>query len=90
MPTAPRVYRSKTSQRFKGTKQQRGYGGEWEHISNMIRSQHPVCQMCNAAPSEDVDHIIPFRGIKDPLRTDRNNLRAVCRACHSRKTKGQP
>ena len=91
MPRTPKLFRSqKARQRRTGTKQERGYGGEWERISKMVRAQQPVCQMCYDAPSEDVDHIIPFRGLKDPLRTARSNLRAVCRPCHSKKTKGQP
>ena len=93
MPTAPETFHAKKRKRIaqqrRGTKQQRGYGGEWERISKMLRVQYPVCQMCHNAPSEDVDHIIPFVGVMDPRRTARSNLRAVCRPCHSKKTKGQ-
>ena len=89
MPTAPKRFKAKCRRQLLGTKQQRGYGGEWERISKQVRAEEPVCRICNDAPSEDVDHIIPFRGLKDPLRTLRSNLRGVCRACHSKKTKGQ-
>lgn len=93
MPRRPPTFRTRVSQRFqqfkpfKGTKQARGYGGEWERISRMYRQQYPVCEICNAAPSEDCDHIIPFDGPNDPLRTDWNNLQALCRSCHNRKTR---
>lgn len=88
MPTAPRSFRAEERKRdqYRGTKQQRGYGGEWERISKTIRQEFPVCQVCNNAPSVDVDHIVPFIGLKDPLRTDKSNLQAICRKCHNLKT----
>jgi 5-methylcytosine-specific restriction endonuclease McrA len=93
MPTAPQSFRAskrKTERQFsRGTKQQRGYGGEWERISKLYRQSHPVCEICNAAPAVDTDHIRPFHGVSDPLRTDWSNLQAVCRPCHARKTRWQ-
>jgi len=93
MPTKPAVFgqqeRRKERERYRGTKQERGYGGEWERISQIVRKAQPVCMICHDAASEDVDHIVPFNGLSDPLRTARSNLRAVCRECHNRKTRGQ-
>ena len=89
MPTTPTVFRIAKRDKQRGTKQQRGYGGQWERISKMVRAQHPVCQICHDAPSDDVDHIIPFSGPNDPVRTQLSNLQAVCRACHQRKTREQ-
>ena len=86
MPKAAKTFRG--NQRFRGTKQQRGYGGEWERISKLKRQRDPLCEVCQAAPAEDVDHIIPFKGVSDPLRTDWSNLQSICRACHQRKTHG--
>ena len=90
MPTAPQSFRSKERakqrEQFRGTKQQRGYGGEWERISRLKRQQQPVCEVCCAAAADDVDHVVPFDGINDPLRTEWNNLQSICRACHNRKT----
>ena len=90
MPTAPQTFRKQERVReveqARGTKQQRGYGGEWERISLMKRAECPVCEMCNDAMAVDVDHIEPFNGRNDPLRTDWQNLQAVCRACHRAKT----
>ena len=90
MPTAPQTFRKQERVReveqARGTKQQRGYGGEWERISLMKRAECPVCEMCNDAMAVDVDHIKPFNGPNDPLRTDWQNLQAVCRACHRAKT----
>ncbi|MGQ3671801.1 HNH endonuclease signature motif containing protein [Xanthobacter sp. TB0136] len=42
---------------------------------------HPVCERCGA-PSVLVDHVIPHHG-DDGLIFMRENMRAVCRACHS-------
>lgn len=93
MPKSPAIFRSaerkKEREQIRGTKQQRGYGGEWERISLMVRQQHPVCQLCNDAVSVDVDHVVPFKGLCDPLRTEVSNLRAVCRDCHNQKTRTQ-
>jgi len=80
---------SPPSRTFKGTKQARGYGGTWERLSKQVRAEEPVCQICGDAPSTEVDHIEPFDGVDDPLRLDRENLQAVCSACHNKKTRGQ-
>ena len=93
MPTSPRSFRSQERkqqrEQFRGNCVERGYDAHWMRISKMIRAQRPVCEMCNDAPSEDVDHIIPFNGLKDPLRTDVQNLMAICRRCHRAKTARQ-
>ena len=90
MPHAPKSFkhelRQQQREQYRGTKQQRGYGGEWERISKMKRQQTPVCEVCTDAPADDVDHIVPFNGLNDPLRTDWSNLQSICRACHRVKT----
>ena len=87
MPTAPRKHNQR--ERLRGTKTERGYGGEWSRISRLYRAQHSVCEICNDAVADDVDHIIPFRSVTDPRRTDWANLQAVCRPCHIEKTRTQ-
>ena len=93
MPTAPKTFRQKErraeSEAVRGTKQQRGYGGEWKRISLMKRTECPLCEMCGDAVAVDVDHIVPFRGMTDPMRTAWSNLQSVCRACHNGKTRRQ-
>lgn len=93
MPTAPKTFRSterrKEREQWRGSKQQRGYGGEWERISKLKRDQCPVCEVCNDAAAVDVDHVVPFNGVNDPLRTEWRNLMSVCRGCHNRKTRRQ-
>ena len=89
MPISPKSFRSKATTRARGTKQQRGYGGEWERISRLKRQAYPMCEVCKDATADDVDHIIPFSGVSDPMRTDWRNLQSICRSCHNRKTKGR-
>ena len=92
MPTSPRSFRSqerkKQREEFRGNCVDRGYDWQWMKISRMVRQQYPVCQVCDDAVAADVDHIVPFNGVNDPLRTDRSNLMAICRKCHNLKTHG--
>jgi len=90
MPSSPMTFRSKERaterEQFRGSKQSRGYGGEWERISLLKRQANPVCEVCNDATADDVDHIVPFIGVTDPKRTEWKNLQSICRDCHNRKT----
>jgi len=86
MPTSPKTFKGrKHRSAIRGTKQQRGYGGEWERISKLKRRADPLCQVCRVAAADDVDHLVPFRGPSDPLRTDWDNLQSICRPCHMKK-----
>jgi 5-methylcytosine-specific restriction endonuclease McrA len=89
MPKAPKAFGGQRRREYRGTKQQRGYGGEWERISKLKRQQDPVCEICRQALAVDVDHIKPFKGVNDPLRTQWSNLQSVCRSCHNAKTASQ-
>ena len=89
MPNAPTTFskhaRKRTIERVRGSKHERGYDAHWDKISRVVRSARPVCELCHDAPSQDVDHIVPFNGLRDPLRVEIDNLQAVCRPCHNRK-----
>lgn len=93
MPKSPPVFRQKERRREKeqlrGNCGERGYDAHWHRISKAHRQQYPVCQVCNNATADDVDHIVPFSGLNDPLRTDRQNLQSICRKCHNSKTFNQ-
>lgn len=93
MPRAPQVFgqqqANQRKERDRGTKQQRGYGGEWYRISLLKRQMCPVCERCRNAATDDVDHIIPFKSLDDPLRTAWDNLMSLCRSCHNGKTHGR-
>lgn len=90
MPMSPKTFRKKERVReveqARGTKQQRGYGGEWERISLMKRAECPVCEVCGDAVATQVDHIIAFDRVDDPKRTQWTNLQSICSSCHSWKT----
>ena len=45
----------------------------------------PICNICNQAAADTLDHIIPVR--LDPASFwDETNLQTVCRRCHDRKS----
>jgi len=64
----------------------RGYDYTWQKISKMKRAEQPVCEVCRIRAATEVDHIRPFNGIDDPLRTQWSNLQSICRDCHQAKT----
>ena len=68
---------------------ERGYGRAWQKARKIFLKSHPLCEECmkngRYVKATDVDHVIPHRG--DPvLFWDRDNWRALCHSCHSRKT----
>lgn len=61
----------------------RGYDYQWRKKREKVLADNRVCVVCRQTPSDTVDHIIPKRaGGTDAY----DNLQAVCRSCHSRKT----
>ena len=87
MPEAAKQFHTRAND-SRQTTTQRGYGSDWQRISKLKRQQTPVCEVCRVALAEDVDHIIPFSGIHDPLRTAWDNLQSICRTCHRAKDGG--
>ena len=55
----------------------------------MVLALHPLCAECEThgrtTPATDVDHVID-RAARPDLELEQGNLRALCHACHSRKT----
>jgi 5-methylcytosine-specific restriction protein A len=88
-PTHCRARAQAHTQR-RGTVAQRGYNARWTRFSRAYRASHPLCVLCTAEGrttlSAHVDHIRPVSGADDPGFYDPANLRALCRACHSRVT----
>lgn len=65
--------------RFKRTR-----GRLWVRLRNRILTEQPVCTICGARPSEEVDHIIPVsKGGTD----ESDNLQGACKRCHEEKTR---
>ena len=74
--------------RIRGSRQERGYGRVWEKLRRVVlaRDMH-LCQVCasdgRVTTATEVDHIWP----KAAGGTDEvENLQAICRKCHKRKT----
>jgi len=73
----------------RGTRQERGYGARWQKLrSAVMRRDMWFCQPClrngRYTPAAEVDHVTPkFEGGTDQM----DNLQAICRQCHSAKTK---
>ena len=63
----------------------------WTRMRASVLREEPVCRTCRehgrVTAASDVDHVQPHRG---DLRVfwNRENLQALCRACHSAKTSG--
>jgi 5-methylcytosine-specific restriction protein A len=74
--------------RQRGTRQERGYGGNWERLSRTVTSKAGACEHCGHTGSTDnpltltLDHITPLSagGTNHP-----QNLRCLCRRCNSSK-----
>lgn len=75
--------------RTRGSASARGYGRQWRHVRDAFLRRHPLCVDCQrrgiTRPATEVDHIQPHRG--DALVFwQADNLQALCKGCHSRKT----
>ena len=73
----------------RGSSADRGYGAHWRKIRLAFLAQYPLCALCQRerklAPATVVDHIRPHRGNPE-LFYDPENLQALCKPCHSKKT----
>ena len=58
---------------------------KWLHLRRQVLTAHPVCQVCGTEIADTVDHIKPHRGNPD-LFFDPDNLQAMCKRCHDKKT----
>ena len=75
----------------RATANERGYGHKWRKARLSYLKRHPLCVNCLSCsittPSNEVDHIIRHSGDDDPLFWDRTNWQALCKSCHSKKTR---
>jgi 5-methylcytosine-specific restriction protein A len=72
----------------RGSPAERGYGRNWRRIRGMYLRRHPWCEDPfgiheDPVPATEVDHIIPIRA---GGTNQFENLQALCKSCHSRKT----
>lgn len=75
---------------FRAGARKRGYDARWERLREEHLNKEPLCRACahlgRVTAATDVDHIIPFHGLNDPLRLDDRNLQSLCHSHHSIKT----
>jgi len=73
----------------RGSSRERGYDKTWERLRKMYLRDHPLCEDCleidELEPATEVHH---KEKVKDhpELRLVMNNLRALSKACHSKRT----
>lgn len=81
----PRQKRSKEAQKYRKFYRL----SRWTKLSKTIRADEPLCRICLSKgisnPSQVVDHIIPHKGNED-LFWSSENLQAICKRCHDRKS----
>ena len=58
----------------------------WKTMSQELRKEHEICQLCGKRKSEEVHHIFPFmhqfEDIREEIFLDKDNLICLCSDCH--------
>lgn len=58
----------------------------WKTMSQELRKEHEICQLCGKRKSEEVHHIFPFmhqfEDIREEVFFDKDNLICLCEDCH--------
>lgn len=58
----------------------------WKTMSQELRKEHEICQLCNKNKSTEVHHIFPFmhqfEDIREEVFLDKDNLICLCSDCH--------
>ena len=58
----------------------------WKSMSQKLRKEHEICQLCGKRKSEEVHHIFPFmhqfEDIREEVFLDKDNLICLCTDCH--------
>lgn len=61
----------------------------WQRLRKKVLTKHPLCVECEKkgilTPATEVDHIVPHHG-SEALFWDEDNLQALCKSCHDKKT----
>ncbi len=81
--------RWKSFDRTRESSSARGYDSKWYKFRSYYLNNHPLCVFCSAenklTEATEVDHI---QSLKDrpELKYQEQNLRALCKSCHSKRT----
>ena len=58
----------------------------WKSMSQELRKEHEICQLCQKNKSTEVHHIFPFmhqfEDIREEVFLDKDNLICLCSDCH--------
>lgn len=58
----------------------------WKSISQRLRKEHEICQLCGKRKSTEVHHIFPFmhqfEDVREEVFLDKDNLICLCSDCH--------
>lgn len=58
----------------------------WKTMSQELRKENEICQLCGKRKSEEVHHIFPFmhqfEDIREEVFFDKDNLICLCEDCH--------
>lgn len=58
----------------------------WKSISQDMRKEHEICQLCGKNKSTEVHHIFPFmhqfEDVREEVFLDKDNLICLCTGCH--------
>lgn len=58
----------------------------WKSLSQELRKEYEICQLCGKRKSEEVHHIFPFmhqfEDIREEVFLDKDNLICLCTDCH--------
>jgi 5-methylcytosine-specific restriction protein A len=85
----PQKERKALSERYRGSRHDRGYTSRWDKARKGFIVKHPLCaeheRNGEVVTGQVVDHIVPHRGDKK-LFWDRSNWQTLCKMCHDTKT----
>jgi 5-methylcytosine-specific restriction protein A len=75
--------------RFRGSAASRGYDRNWQAVRREFLQENPLCEDCaehsRFAPATEAHHVMKVAEYPE-LRLRKDNLRALCRECHSVRT----
>lgn len=58
----------------------------WKTMSQELRKEHEICQLCGKNKSAEVHHIFPFmhqfEDVREEVFLDKDNLICLCEDCH--------